>query len=465
MKFPRSHLVIMTVLGLGLASFVVAKFQDDDTTTFNTETTLATLQPSEPLATDITPLVSSAEIASSQPADVEADESVFEEEEVIGPEPNVAAEIAAKPDWQEITSTVRPGDTLASIFKRHGLSPRDVHAVSTSQPLGKRLRSIYPGHELVLYTDEADQLMAVHYATGPLDTLVFEREGKTFSSRQVTEEPDKLLAYKHGIIDHSLFIASQRIGLNDNLTMRLAQIFQWDVDFVLDIRPGDSFYVVYEELYLEGEHIGYGNILAAEFVNQGDRYRAIQYVDEQGDANYFAPNGDSMRKAFLRAPVEFSRISSNFNLRRVHPLFNTVRPHRGIDYAAPTGTPILAAGDGRISKASRTKPNGNFVIIQHGEQFVTKYLHLSKFARGIRSGAKVNQGQVIGYVGATGWATAPHLHYEFLVNGVHQNPRTVALPDAEPIANTEMQRFQQHSQRYSVILDNYKNQVALASAR
>ncbi len=272
-------------------------------------------------------------------------------------------------------------------------------------------------------------------------------------------------AYKHGTIEHSLFVASQRAGLSDAMTMRLAQIFQWDVDFVLDIRPGDAFYVLYEELFLDQEFVGYGEILAAEFVNQGDRYRAMQYVDASGKGDYFTPDGESMRKAFLRAPVEFSRISSNFNLRRVHPLFKTVRPHRGIDYAAPRGTPILASGDGRVTTASRTQANGNYVVIAHGEQFVTKYLHLSKFARGVRSGARVTQGQTIGYVGATGWATAPHLHYEFLVNGVHKNPRTVSLPDAQPIAEGDMGRFRAQTAQYSALLDDYKSQITLAAAQ
>ena len=169
-----------------------------------------------------------------------------------------------------------------------------------------------------------------------------------------------------------------------------------------------------------------------------------------------------MRKAFLRAPVEFSRISSSFNLRRRHPLFNTVRPHRGIDYAAPTGTPILAAGDGRIKTATRTRPNGNYVVIQHGQEFVTKYLHLSKFGRNIKAGKTVKQGQVIGYVGQTGYATGPHLHYEFLVNGIHKNPRTVKLPKATPIADKHKQFFALEATRLISLLENYKGQMRVA---
>ncbi|MFT7654843.1 MAG: murein DD-endopeptidase MepM/ murein hydrolase activator NlpD [Candidatus Azotimanducaceae bacterium] len=453
MQFPRTHIIIIAGISLGMASFVIAKFNGDDTDNrFNNDTVLASLPISE---TTIAPATELLDLPLPLPA--AAPTAVKEE----APQQNPLWQ----EDWREVKTKVRPGDNLALIFKRHNLTPQEVYAVSQSKPLGTRLKSIFPGHELSLFVNEVGQLMAMNYATGPLDTLIFEREGKNFASHQVTATPETVMAYKHGVIDHSLFVASQRAGLTDNLTMRLAQIFQWDVDFVLDIRPGDAFYVLFEELYHQGEFVGHGKILAAEFVNQGDHYRAIQYISTDGDSDYFSPDGNSMRKAFLRAPVSFSRISSNFNLRRVHPLFKEVRPHRGIDYAAPQGTPILAAGDGRITHATKTKANGNYVVIQHGEQFVTKYLHLSKFGRGVQRGTKVSQGQVIGEVGATGWATAPHLHYEFLVNGVHKNPRTVSLPDARPINANEMPRFQEHTQTYAALLDNYKSQVSVALAR
>lgn len=455
MKFPRSHVLIITALCALMTSFVFAKFSNESSDErFSNTTVLSSLpiQSLEPGAVSL-PAESALENPAAIPALIEP------------PAADTEPPVVAAPDWRSVATKVRPGDNLARIFKRHSLSPRDVHAVSSSEPLGKRLRNIFPGHELTLFFDTEDRLMAMNYASGPLDMLVFEREGDKFNSRQVTAEPERVQAYKHGVIEHSLFVASQRAGLTDAMTMRLAQIFQWDVDFVLDIRPGDAFYVLFEELYHEGEFIGHGNILAAEFVNQGERFRAILYEDMEGRKDYFTPEGDSMRKAFLRAPVQFSRISSNFNLRRVHPLWKTVRPHRGIDYAAPSGTPVLAAGDGRVSQAGRTKPNGNYVVIQHGEQFVTKYLHLSKFGKGIRRGAKVTQGQVIGYVGATGWATAPHLHYEFLVNGVHKNPRTVALPDAKPVAAQEMNRFKARTVPYATLLENYKSQIVVALAR
>ena len=360
---------------------------------------------------------------------------------------------------------VAPGDSLSRIFSREGISARELALLLESEPLGTRLKSIFPGHSLTFTLAPDNTLVKLAYTPGPLETLEFERAGDGFIGREVIREPKKAKAYRHGMIDHSLFVASQRAGLDDAITMRLAQIFQWDIDFVLDIRQGDEFHVLFEELYIDDKFISYGNILAAEFVNQNQIYRAILYTDSKGESDYYNPEGNSMRKAFLRAPVEFSRISSNFNLRRVHPLFKRTMPHRGIDYAAPSGTPILASGDGRVQTASRTQANGNFVVLQHGEQFVTKYLHLSKFARGIKTGSRVKQGQVIGYVGATGWATAPHLHYEFLVNGVHKNPRTVALPDAQPVPRNEMERFADRTEPLLTLLDNFKQQTQIALVR
>jgi murein DD-endopeptidase MepM/ murein hydrolase activator NlpD len=357
---------------------------------------------------------------------------------------------------------VKPGDSLSVIFKREGFSSGDIHLLVNGDPLGKRLRSIYPGHEMTFTLADDGSLLKLAYTPTALQTLEFERVGTTFKGREIIVEPERSTAYKHGIIDQSLFLASQRVGLPDSLTMRLAQIFQWDIDFVLDIRRGDEFHLVYEELYLGNEFIGYGDILAAEFINQGRSHRAIRYTDTDGHTEYYGPQGTSMRQAFIRAPVEFTRVSSEFNMRRVHPLFNRAAPHRGIDYAAPTGTPILAAGDGRVVMASRTEANGNYVIIQHGEKFTTKYLHMSKFGRGIKSGVRVKQGQVIGYVGATGWATGPHLHYEFLVNGVHQNPRTVKLPNSLPIAAKELPRFNERTKPLLALLEDYKQQVQLA---
>ncbi len=359
--------------------------------------------------------------------------------------------------------TVKPGDNMAIIFSRYDLSAKTLLAL-TNTTHGDALAGIFPGAELEFQRLD-QQLLQLTYRSGPLESIEFyASDDGGFLSKEIIEEPEKVLTYKHGKIESSLFLTSQAIGLPDSLTMRLAQIFQWDIDFVLDIRPGDEFFALVEEHYLDGDFIGYGNILAARFINQDKTFTAVRYENRSGSADYFDPNGVSMRKAFLRAPVDFSRISSSFNLRRKHPLHNTVRPHRGIDYAAPRGTPILASGDGRIETARRTQANGNFVVIRHGEQFVTKYLHLSKFARNIKRGQKVKQGQTIGYVGSTGWATGPHLHYEFLVNGVHQNPRTVKLPEAEPVPVQQIADFRAKTSPNVLLLDHFADQVALALA-
>ena len=363
------------------------------------------------------------------------------------------------------TSQVAPGESMARIFKQHGITGRELALLLKSKPLGPRLKNIFPGHDLKFTLTADNELIKLAYSPGPLETLEFERVGDEFIGHEVQREPERVPAYKHATIDHSLFIASQRAGLDDALTMRIAQIFQWDVDFVLDIRKGDEFYVLFEELYLDEKFIGTGNVLAAEFVNQGESYQALRYKDPHGQTGYFNPRGENMKKAFLRAPVEFSRISSNFNLRRKHPLHKRTMPHRGIDYAAPRGTPILAAGDGKVVTASKNSSSGNYVVLQHGEQFVTKYLHLSKFARGVRSGKRIVQGATIGYVGSTGWATGPHLHYEFLVNGFHKNPRTVKLPDATPVPAQERESFNTQAHPLISLLDNYKQQIQLALAR
>ena len=223
--------------------------------------------------------------------------------------------------------------------------------------------------------------------------------------------------------------------------MKLAEVFGWDIDFALDIRKGDQFRVLFEEKYLDGKRIGDGEILAAEFTNNGYTFAAVRYEDSKGDVNYFTPEGRSMRKAFLRSPVDFRRISSGFTRERFHPVLGVKRPHRGTDYAAKTGTPIKAAGDGKVIWRGTKGGYGRTVIIQHGGNITTLYGHMSKYNRNVKKGSRVKQGQTIGYVGMSGTATGPHLHYEFRVAGVHKNPQTVKLPAAQPIAKRERANF------------------------
>ncbi len=356
---------------------------------------------------------------------------------------------------------VKPGDNLASIFQRQGLSSKDLYRVTNSQPLGSRLTDLYPGDKLTFVIGDSNELVKLTCSSGPLEKLEFTRFGDRFEGAEIITEPERRLTHKHAVIDHNLFLSSQRVGLPDAVTIELANIFRWDIDFVLDIRKGDAFHILLEERHLDGAFVSFGEILAAEFINQGKPHKAVLYTRPNGEQDYFDPNGKAMQKSFLQVPVDFTRISSHFNLRRKHPLWKHSKPHRGIDYAAPRGTPVRAAGTGVVVEATKTEPNGNYITLRHNDAILTKYLHLSKFARGIRSGTKVKQGDVIGHVGATGWATGPHLHYEFLVNGVHQNPRTATTSDVPPpVPDAEAAEFHNQATLLFAELDKFKNNQA-----
>ena len=339
------------------------------------------------------------------------------------------------------SESVKKGDNLALIFKRAGLTYQELHAVLSSSKESEKLKSIYPGHKLDFSIDSDNQLHKLVYTKSKLHSYSYTRKGDRFVFADGLREPDIITSSRGATITDSLFLAGKTAQLDDKILMELANIFGWDVDFALEVREGDSFRLLYEELYLDGEKIGNGNILAAEFTNRGKTYRAVRYVNEQGDANYFTPEGDTLRKEFLRSPIDFARISSHFNLRRKHPVLNTIRAHKGTDYAAAHGTPIKATGDGKVTFAGRKGGYGNVVIIQHGQKYKTLYAHVSRYANKIKAGARVKQGQVIAYVGSTGLATGPHLHYEFYENGAVRNPARVRLPKAQSISKTEKTRF------------------------
>ena len=341
-----------------------------------------------------------------------------------------------EPQWQ--TYTVKSGDTLAKIFKRAGLSPKDTYAVSHAGEQAKTLVTLLPGDKLDLNVID-NQFAGLRYALSPTDTLYIEPEED--SDELLSHIDSKPVEVRHnfaqGEITSSFWNAGVAAGLTDNQIMHLAGIFGWDIDFAMEIRGGDTFNVVYEERYIDGEFVGYGDIVAAEFVNQGEKFAAIQHAD----GNYYTPEGRSMRKSFLRAPINFKYVSSNFSKARFHPVQKRWKAHRGTDYVAAVGTPVMAAGDGKVIEASYNKYNGNYVFIQHGEKYTTKYLHFKKKA--VKKGDIVKQGQTIGYLGSTGLASGPHVHYEFLVDGVHRNPRTVDLPKALPIDPKQRDAFMQ----------------------
>jgi murein DD-endopeptidase MepM/ murein hydrolase activator NlpD len=354
-------------------------------------------------------------------------------------EPAIPAE-PSEPEGTRLTMTVRRGDSLDIMFKRNALDRTDLANIMSLDAARQHLRLIKPGDEIHVQRDES-QVLALEKSVSLAESISIRRTAEGFSAEMVAEPLDSRPVRATGTIDSSLFLAAAEAGITDRTIMNLAGIFAWDVDFMLDIRTGDQFTLVYEEIWKGGEAVAEGEILAAEFINQGERFRAIRFEDAGGRVDYYTPDGKSVRKAFVRAPLSFSRISSNFNPKRRHPKLNTIRAHRGVDYAAPTGTPIKAAGDGKIIHRGRKGGYGNTVIVQHGGNITTLYAHMSKFGRP-RVGSRVRQGDVIGYVGSTGLATGPHLHYEYRRNGVHLNPRTVKLPDAKPIDSQYLVDFQ-----------------------
>ena len=377
--------------------------------------------------------------------------------------PEAAIEPAASPEQTWHTQTVRSGDNLSLIFKRAGFDNRDVHNVVSQAADGKSLARIFPGQTVEFRADQQGELQALRYVKSPLVTVTYQQTDSGFESQVETRSPTTRQSSATGEINSTLFWAGQQAGLSQNMIMEMANIFGGVIDFVLDPRAGDTFHLVFEELFLDGEKYKDGGIIAVSYTNQGKTFNAFRYKDTSGDVSYYNEKGVSMRKAFLLAPVDFTRISSNFNPRRLHPIYKTSRPHRGTDYAASTGTPVFAAGDGRVSRAGYNKANGNYVFIKHGEQYVTKYLHLHK--RKVKQGQRVTQSQVIGTVGSTGAATGPHLHYEFLMNGVHRNPRTIhkKLPKAKSLPKTEMAQFRSAIRDASVQLASLRsnNQLAL----
>lgn len=360
---------------------------------------------------------------------------------------------------------IESGDNLSGLFKRAGFDDGLMLSVIHGSGDASNLERLYAGETIAFATDSKEQLKAIKLQRSQLQSLRIDRKDDGFVGKKVIREPEIRTTYAEATISNSLFGAGQEAGLTDKLTMELAGIFGWDIDFALDIRKGDRFSLVYEELYLDGEKIDNGKILAATFFNQNQNYSAVLYTDKHGNSDYYTPEGRSMRKAFLRTPVDFARISSSFNLHRKHPVLNTIRAHKGTDYAASTGTPIKAAGEGRIIYAGRKGGYGNAIVIQHGYNITTLYGHMNGFARGIRSGKHVKQGQTIGYVGQTGLATGPHLHYEFRVNGAPRNPVTVKLPDAAPIPKSELARFKTRTQLTLAQLETYQNSGPLTLAK
>ncbi len=341
-----------------------------------------------------------------------------------------------------ITLTVDAGDTLSGLFRSAGLRQTALLELLDIDAFRAHGRNLRPGQELAFTLDGDGRLDELTYRVDSEHTLHLTRDIDGYRLEEEVTEYERRQRFATGTIERSLFHAGRDAGLSDGLIMDLTGIFGWDIDFVLDIRRGDRFTVLYEELWHKGEKVRDGNILAAEFINRGESHRAVRYTEGDGRSDYYTPEGMNMRKTFIRTPVEFTRISSRFG-NRSHPTLNRMRHHNGVDYAAPTGTPIRATGEGRIVHLGNKGGYGRTIVIRHGGRYSTLYAHMSRYAGGLRAGRNVRQGQVIGYVGQSGLATGPHLHYEFRVNGVHRNPLTVDFPRSEPLADDVLPAFRE----------------------
>ncbi len=348
--------------------------------------------------------------------------------ELALPEP-VATDSGSFDFWRE--ERIQSGDTLVSLLGRMGVRSEDMAAVLNA---GRDHSARFvAGRSAIARVTSGGRLLLFRYMIDEKTLLTIERAGETFVAKSEAIEPETRVVMRSGEIRHSLYGATDAADVPDSIASQMAEVFSGDVDFHRDLRQGDRFSVVYEMQYVGGRALRTGRLLAAEFVNEGKAFRAIAFTDPQGREGFFTPEGRSMKRAFLKSPIPFSRISSGFSLSRRHPVLNTLRAHKGIDYAAPTGTPVRAVSDATVTFSGRQGGYGNLVILKHQGPYSTAYGHLSRFAKGVRKGSRISQGEIVGYVGSTGLATGPHLHYEFRVNSVQQNPLAVKMPAAYPL--------------------------------
>ncbi len=390
----------------------------------------------------IDPVLESTANEDSEIYETNIDEPVHPTKQDATLSSNVSVEAVIPDNWESLKVT--SGDNLSLIFGRMNISAQVLNEIMSLGKDVEILKRLMPDHEM-RFQIENGELEALQYDMNITDTLHISKHGNLYKAETVKSELETRVKTSYGSISDSLFLSAQRAGLSDNLIMQMVDIYGWDIDFALDIREGDRFYVIYEEKYKDGVKVQEGPILAAEFINQNKPFRALRYTHADGYSDYYNEEGYSMRKAFLRTPVKFSRISSGFSLGRKHPILNTIRAHRGVDYAAPTGTPVKATGDGIVDFAGNKGGYGRVIVLRHGDKYSTLYGHLSRFASSLKTGKRVKQGQIIGYVGMTGLATGPHLHYEFRINGIHHNPLTVALPKVIGITSEIMADFKQQT--------------------
>jgi len=362
--------------------------------------------------------------------------------------------------WSVVS--VRSGQTVGDIFHQNGLNPGILQQLLGNSANAAALKNVHPGDEFAFLRAGDGTLHGLRFDRDDHTRVVVSFDTDGMHQRIVDRLIERRTHVAHGVVERSLFDAGAQAGMSDAMVLKLANAFGYDIDFAQDLRQGDSFTVIYDDVYREGERLRDGEIVGATFINRGKRYSAFRYTDAAGNTMFYSDDGRPLRKAFLRTPVDFTRISSLFTAGRMHPILGTMRAHRGVDYAAASGTPIHAAGDGKITFRGWQNGYGNVVILQHGGHYSTLYGHMSRFAS-IRDGQHVSQGQTIGYVGMTGMATGPHLHYEFRIDGTHRDPLSVTLPKAEPLPQVELARFHGQTQPMLAKLKTLEaTQVALA---
>jgi len=360
------------------------------------------------------------------------------------------------------TFVIQRGDSLSSLFKKAGLNDSMMLQIIAADK-GQRFRSIHPKQTITFNVGGKGHLKSIILNLNRLKSIqIYKTKQGIYLSKLTQRKPEIIPAYISGTITDSLFSDAEKAGLTQRQIMQLTNIFSWEIDFSSDLRKGDHFSVLYEKRFLNGKKISNGRLLVATFTNKGNIHKAVLFTNKEGQSNYFTPSGKSLKTAFLRMPIAFARISSHFSLRRKHPVLHLIRAHKGTDYAAARGTPIHASGNGKIVSVGWKGGYGRTILIRHSHGISTLYAHMSRFKKGIKPGVKVKQGETIGYVGSSGLATGPHLHYEFRVNGIQKNPEKVKLPHAPAIASSQRLAFKQQSAFYLTQLKTFKESAFIA---
>lgn len=357
--------------------------------------------------------------------------------------------------WRE--ERIGRGETLPGLLQRLGVSPEERQTFLAAVRGNDAISGLTPGRSVLARVSSSGSLLLLRYLSSDTTLVSVNRQQDSFEVSEQTIQPEMRPVMRSGSIQGSLFGATDAADVPDRIASEMADAFSGDIDFHKDLRRGDHFSVVYEAFYVDGRLIKTGRLLAAEFINQGNSHQAIYFKNPQGRDGYFTAQGQSMKRAFLKSPMPFDRISSGFSSGRLHPVLQIWRAHKGVDYAAPTGTPVRAIADAKVSFVGKQGGYGNLIVLNHQSPYSTAYGHLSRFGKGIKRGDNVSQGQIIGYVGATGLASGPHLHYEFRVNGAQRNPLAMKLPTAYPLEGRYKAQFAAHAQPLVARLNLLRN--------